>query len=400
MRPKSPRSNWSAASTTRTPAPPTARPRRTAQGPPWPRSGRRQEAAGRRRRRGRGQAEARPQEPPRRTRVRPALEPEPVVSRPSATIRGPRHTTRPFVVLGSMPGTGRRPASDRIRSLPGGRHVCPCDGLPQPGSRSARASARRRAPACGRRPPSSFRPCRSGTTRSVALAMVLFVVETLLGVGAARGARRSSPGGRLRTARRRGRGSRKAAAAAAADGAAVQPRAWRPAARLRGHRRAARPARCRCRRLPGARADGWRSFCSVAPCWTRCWRRCARSTWLESAAAWQGSRTSVLVIGFLVGTPFMLWCGNSQAYFWVWFGAAAVRRRQRAAAVRTGTAAPALPRPRARGVQLMRDAHRRRPRDGTRVGAGRTACGPGGVLLPDAGDCPGPERRRWRCCCS
>ena len=40
--------------------------------------------------------------------------------------------------------------------------------------------------------------------------------------------------------------------------------------------------------------------------------------WLESAAAWQGSRTSVLVIGFLVGTPLMLWFGNSQAYLWPW----------------------------------------------------------------------------------
>ena len=42
-------------------------------------------------------------------------------------------------------------------------------------------------------------------------------------------------------------------------------------------------------------------------------------TWLESAAAWQASRTSVLVIAFLVGTPYMVWSGNSQAYFWVWF---------------------------------------------------------------------------------
>ena len=44
-------------------------------------------------------------------------------------------------------------------------------------------------------------------------------------------------------------------------------------------------------------------------------------TWLESAAAWQGSRTSVLiVIAFLIGTPIdALFSGNSQGYFWVWF---------------------------------------------------------------------------------
>ena len=43
-------------------------------------------------------------------------------------------------------------------------------------------------------------------------------------------------------------------------------------------------------------------------------------TWLESAAAWQASRTSVIVIAFLIGTPIMLWSGNSQGYFWSWFG--------------------------------------------------------------------------------
>ena len=43
-------------------------------------------------------------------------------------------------------------------------------------------------------------------------------------------------------------------------------------------------------------------------------------TWLESAAAWQASRTSVIVIAFLIGTPIMLWSGNSQGYFWAWFG--------------------------------------------------------------------------------
>jgi hypothetical protein len=42
--------------------------------------------------------------------------------------------------------------------------------------------------------------------------------------------------------------------------------------------------------------------------------------WLESAAAWQASRTSVLVVAFLIGTPIMLYSGSSQAYFWVWFG--------------------------------------------------------------------------------
>ena len=43
-------------------------------------------------------------------------------------------------------------------------------------------------------------------------------------------------------------------------------------------------------------------------------------TWIESAAAWQASRTSVIVIAFLIGTPIMLWSGNSQGYFWAWFG--------------------------------------------------------------------------------
>ena len=67
--------------------------------------------------------------------------------------------------------------------------------------------------------------------------------------------------------------------------------------------------------------------------------------WLESAAAWQASRTSVLVIAFLLGTPFML---RDQEFSGVLLGVVrppAVRRRERDAVGRARSPAPALPRP-------------------------------------------------------
>ena len=148
------------------------------------------------------------------------------------------------------------------------------------------------------------------------------------------------------------------------------------------------------------RARWMAMFCWGAPCWTRCWRRCVRSTWIESAAAWQASRTSVMVIAFLIGTPLMLWSGNSQGYFWVWFGLRLFSRRQRAAAVRARTPAAALPRAGREGVRLSASPV-----------AGARSARP--VSAPDHGlwsiGRRSSSRRsrlsrtrasRWRCCCS
>ena len=42
--------------------------------------------------------------------------------------------------------------------------------------------------------------------------------------------------------------------------------------------------------------------------------------WLESAVAWQSSRTAVMFLAVLVGWPVMLWTGTSQGLFWSFFG--------------------------------------------------------------------------------
>ena len=49
----------------------------------------------------------------------------------------------------------------------------------------------------------------------------------------------------------------------------------------------------------------------LAPVRTVTWS----SSWLRGRRA---VGTSVLVIAFLVGTPYMVWSGHSQAYFWIW----------------------------------------------------------------------------------
>ncbi len=41
--------------------------------------------------------------------------------------------------------------------------------------------------------------------------------------------------------------------------------------------------------------------------------------WLETSVAWQGSRTAVMFLSVLVGWPFMLFFGTTQAFFWVFF---------------------------------------------------------------------------------
>jgi hypothetical protein len=41
--------------------------------------------------------------------------------------------------------------------------------------------------------------------------------------------------------------------------------------------------------------------------------------WLETAVAWQGSRTSVMTLVLLLGWPVMLFTGTSQAFFWAFF---------------------------------------------------------------------------------
>jgi hypothetical protein len=41
--------------------------------------------------------------------------------------------------------------------------------------------------------------------------------------------------------------------------------------------------------------------------------------WLETAVAWQGSRTSVMTLVLLVGWPVILVTGTSQGFFWVFF---------------------------------------------------------------------------------
>lgn len=41
--------------------------------------------------------------------------------------------------------------------------------------------------------------------------------------------------------------------------------------------------------------------------------------WLETGVAWQGSRTAVLFLCMLLGWPVMLFTGTTQAFFWVFF---------------------------------------------------------------------------------
>ncbi len=41
--------------------------------------------------------------------------------------------------------------------------------------------------------------------------------------------------------------------------------------------------------------------------------------WLETSVAWQGSRTAVMFLAVLVGWPFMLFTGTTQAFFWIFF---------------------------------------------------------------------------------
>lgn len=42
--------------------------------------------------------------------------------------------------------------------------------------------------------------------------------------------------------------------------------------------------------------------------------------WLETGVAWQGSRTAVLFLCVLLGWPVMLWTGTTQGFFWIFFG--------------------------------------------------------------------------------
>ena len=42
-------------------------------------------------------------------------------------------------------------------------------------------------------------------------------------------------------------------------------------------------------------------------------------TWLETGVAWQGSRTAVLFLCVLLGWPVMLFTGTTQAFFWIFF---------------------------------------------------------------------------------
>jgi hypothetical protein len=42
--------------------------------------------------------------------------------------------------------------------------------------------------------------------------------------------------------------------------------------------------------------------------------------WLETAAAWQASRTSVLVLAFMLGVPVMILKNTTQGFFWAYFG--------------------------------------------------------------------------------
>ena len=41
--------------------------------------------------------------------------------------------------------------------------------------------------------------------------------------------------------------------------------------------------------------------------------------WLETAVAWQGSRTSVMTLVLVIGWPVILFTGRSQGFFWVFF---------------------------------------------------------------------------------
>ena len=41
--------------------------------------------------------------------------------------------------------------------------------------------------------------------------------------------------------------------------------------------------------------------------------------WLETGVAWQGSRTAVLFLCVLLGWPVMLFTGTTQAFFWIFF---------------------------------------------------------------------------------
>ncbi|MCC6163132.1 MAG: hypothetical protein IT182_07260 [Acidobacteria bacterium] len=43
-------------------------------------------------------------------------------------------------------------------------------------------------------------------------------------------------------------------------------------------------------------------------------------TWLESAVSWQSSRTAVMFLAVMVGWPVMLWTGTTQGLFWGFFG--------------------------------------------------------------------------------
>lgn len=42
--------------------------------------------------------------------------------------------------------------------------------------------------------------------------------------------------------------------------------------------------------------------------------------WIETAVAWQGSRTAVMLLAVLLGWPVMLFTGTSQGLFWAFFG--------------------------------------------------------------------------------
>lgn len=42
--------------------------------------------------------------------------------------------------------------------------------------------------------------------------------------------------------------------------------------------------------------------------------------WIETAVAWQGSRTAVMFLAVLLGWPVMLFTGTSQGFFWGFFG--------------------------------------------------------------------------------
>ena len=152
---------------------------------------------------------------------------------------------------------------------------------------------------------------------SVALAMVLFILETLLGsavlVVRMRGARRATS--EPDAAARIGKAMRLLGefvlpfslvpcillvAFTALDAERVDLRTWYATYASRAQGMALLL-------LAGAALDSL-----IAPVRT--------VAWLETAAAWQASRTSVLVLAFLLGVPVMIATSSTQGFFWAYFG--------------------------------------------------------------------------------